>query len=102
MKFDHALDVLEKGKKAYIESTGFYYPDFGGAIETAVVFMKKYGALEDEKVLRSLKILKKKGECMVRRYANCPKNSCYVCNCFVPEDEFEKAVKIVSDALHSL
>lgn len=102
MKIDHALDVLEKGKKAYVESTGFYYPDFGGAIGTAIDFMKKYASLEDEEILRSLKIIKIKGDCMRRRYANCPSNSCSNCSLFVSESEFKEAIINVSKILSYL
>lgn len=102
MKIDHALDVLEKGKKAYVESTGFYYPDFGGAIETAIDFMKKHASLEDEEILRSLKIIKIKGDCMRQRYVNCPSNSCSNCDLFVSESEFEEAIINVSKILSYL
>lgn len=99
MKIDYALDVLEKGRKAYVESTGFYYPDFGGAIETAIDFMKKHASLEDEQILRSLKIIKIRGNCMRRRYNNCPSNSCSNCGLFVSNSEFEEAVINVSKIL---
>lgn len=103
MKIDHALDVLEKGKEAYIESTSFYYPDFGVALETAIDFMKLYILLEDDKeVLQSLKIIKIKGDCMRQRYANCPSNFCSNCDLFVPEGEFEKAITKFSEILSSL
>lgn len=102
MKIDHALDVLEKGKKAYIETTGFYYPDFGGAIGTAIDFMKKYASLEDEEILRSLKIIKIKGNCMRRRYNNCPSSFCCNCALFVSNSEFEEAIINVSKVLSSL
>lgn len=102
MKIDHALDVLEKGKKAYIETTGFYYPDFGGAIGTAIDFMKKYASLDDEEVLQSLKIIKIKCNCMKRRYTDCPRNSCSNCALFVSNSEFEEAIINVSKVLSSL
>ena len=102
MKIDHALDVLEKGKKAYVESTGFYYPDFGGAIGTAIDFMKKHASLEDEEILRSLKIIKIKGNCMRRRYNNCPSSSCCNCALFVSNSEFEEAIINVSKILSYL
>lgn len=102
MKIDHALDVLEKGRKAYIETTGFYYPDFGGAIGTAIDFMKKYASLDDEEALQSLKIIKIKGDCMRRRYTNCPSDSCSNCDLFVSEGEFEEAIINVSKVLSSL
>ncbi len=101
MKIDHAIDVLEKGREAYIESTGFYYPDFGGAIGTAIDFMKKHASLDDEKILRSLKIIKTKGDCMRRRY-NCPSNSCSNCDLFVSESEFEEVIINVSKILSYL
>lgn len=102
MNIDHALDVLEKGKKAYVESTGFYYPDFGGAIETAINFMKKHAPLEDEEILKSLKIIKLKGICMKKRYINCPRSSCYNCALFVSNSEFEEAIINVSKILSYL
>ena len=102
MKIDHALDVLEKGKKAYVESTGFYYPDFGGAIGTAIDFMKKHASLEDEEILRLLKIIKLKGICMRKRYINCPSSLCCNCALFVSNSEFEEAIINVSKILSYL
>ena len=102
MKIDHVLDVLEKGKKAYVESTGFYYPDFGGAIGTAIDFMKKHASLEDEKILQSLKIIKTKGLCMRKRYHNCPSRQCCNCDLFVSGNEFEEAIINVSEILSYL